>query len=78
MAKVELNVSMDKKLSLNYQSVGLQASIRVVKETEDIEEDLTTLKATIETWLDNQILMSAQSLPRLSQKAKKLADDIPM
>jgi hypothetical protein len=77
MMKAELTVSLDKKLSLNYNSVGLSASIRIVKETADVETDLTALKLQLEQWLDQSILASMQALPRLTKKAKQLSDDIP-
>jgi hypothetical protein len=76
VAKIELTVGLDKKLSINYQSVGLSASIRVVKETDDLEGDLTTLKQSLEAWLDQQILESAKGLTKLNVQVKA-AEDIP-
>lgn len=79
--KAEVMVNLDKKISLNYQSVGLSASIKIVKEvesTEQLEDELTTVKAFLESWVDTQVVKSAASLPRLTGEAKRAADDIPL
>jgi len=78
--KAEIMVNLDKKLSLNFQSVGVSASLKIVKEvdgTDQLADELTTLKAFLEGWVDQQVVMSAQSLPRLVLEAKKASDDIP-
>jgi len=75
--KCELAVAVDKKLSLNYNSVGISASIKVVKDTVDVAADFDALKNIAEQWVDNAILSSMQALPRLSKRAKELSDDIP-
>ena len=79
--KAEIMVNLDKKLSLNYQSVGVSASLKIVKEvdsTEQLSEELTTLKVFLEDWIDNQVVISAQGLPRLAKQAKDAANDIPL
>lgn len=79
--KAEITVNLDKKLSLNYQSVGVSASLKIVKEvenTEQLSDELTTLKVFLEDWLDNQVVISAQGLPRLAKQAKDAANDIPL
>lgn len=82
--KAEIAVGLDKKLSLNYQSVGLTASIKIVKEVatpEALEGELTSLKDFLEGWVNQQVVQSAQDLPRLTQEAKQASkkpqDDIP-
>ena len=77
MSNFELTVMLDKKLSFNYNSVGLSASIRLMKPAEDLvklESDLTAMKLTLETWIDEQLLDSARGLPMLANKAKQLSD----
>lgn len=79
--KAEIMVNLDKKLSLNYQSVGVSASLKIVKEVdgpEQLSEELTTLKVFLEDWIDNQVVISAQGLPRLAKEAKDAANDIPL
>jgi hypothetical protein len=79
--KAEIMVNLDKKLSLNYNSVGVSASLKIVKEvdsTDQLSEELTTLKVFLEGWIDQQVVLSAQGLPRLAKNAKAAADDIPL
>lgn len=68
-----LTVSIEKTVSLNYQSVKLGATVQVKKEVADLFGDLTTLKDSLETWVDSQIVPSAKGLISL----KSQADDLP-
>lgn len=70
---MELTVNVEKTVSINYQSVKLGASVRLKKEVADLFDDLTTIKQTLESWIDLQVVNSAKNLHKL----KSDADDIP-
>lgn len=70
---MEITVNVEKTVSINYQSVKLGATVRLKKEVVDLFDDLTTLKQSLESWVDTQIVGSAKGLYQL----KAQSDDIP-
>lgn len=76
----QLNIDVEKSLSINYNSVRLRMGIVGELEgssSEEVEGIITTLKGFLESQLDEHLLKSMQALPRLHKKAKDLGDDIP-
>jgi hypothetical protein len=67
----QISFSIDKKLSANYNSVGMQ--IGVVADVEEGSDVAATaeLRKTVETILDDMIIDSLQGLAKLASKAKK-------
>jgi|WetSurMetagenome_2_1015567.scaffolds.fasta_scaffold00469_9 hypothetical protein len=71
MATVKkISFSVDKKLSMNYNSVGMQIGVEAeLAENEGIAES-TQLRSMVEDILDGMLIESLQGLPNLVTKAK--------
>jgi hypothetical protein len=67
----KISFSVDKKLSINYNSVGMSIGVEA-----DVGEDeglavATQLRELAEGLIDGMIVESIQALPALTAKAKK-------
>jgi hypothetical protein len=70
----KITFSVDKKLSINYNSVGMSIGVEA-----DVGEDeglavATQLRELAEGLIDGMIVESIQALPALTAKAKKVND----
>ena len=67
----KISFSVDKKLSVNYNSVGMSIGVEAdIGENEGIAA-ATQLRELAESLIDGMIVESIQALPALTAKAKK-------
>ena len=67
----KVSFGIDKKLSLNYNSVGMQVGVEAEIDEKDGISVVTQLRELAEGLLDGMLVESLQGLPVLTAKAKK-------
>lgn len=79
MKITKVSFGVDKKLNVNYNSVGMHIGVEVEVDEKDGLSVTTQLREVAEGILDGMIIESIQSLPKLTAQAKKPKhdDDIP-